>query len=42
VYATQEMYKSEYTNIGRGKLPINQFNWLAQYYYFFKLKIVCL
>jgi hypothetical protein len=26
VYATQEMYKSEYTNIGRGKLPINQFN----------------
>jgi hypothetical protein len=26
MFATQEMYKTEYTNIGRGKLPINQFN----------------
>jgi hypothetical protein len=26
VFATQEIYKSEYTNIGRGRLPINQFN----------------
>ncbi|CAF0873452.1 unnamed protein product [Brachionus calyciflorus] len=25
VYVTPEMYKSEYTNIGKGKLPINQF-----------------